>query len=125
MPLYLADPLLPDRLVELVSAAPRCDAAFPIPTENPLLMLPTRDNLLDVKLDGVLSRALIDTGAHISLMNANLRTRLRKILTPALSHGKVPNGGRPAITGLCTCRVTIIDRDTTVVFAVLDNVPRT
>lgn len=76
-----------------------------------------------MKVDGVPVRALIDTGAHISVISANLRTRLRKVLTPAVSHIQVADGGTPAIAGMCTCRVSIADHDITVVFFVLENCP--
>lgn len=53
--------------------------------ENPLLTLPTDQNLIAVEVDALPVTALIDTGAHISVMSADLRKRLKKVLTPAES----------------------------------------
>lgn len=66
-----------------MNAAPRGEAAFSTWPENPLLTLPTRDNLLEVEVDGMPVRALVDTGATISVISAKLCSRLHKVLTPA------------------------------------------
>lgn len=106
-----------------MNAAPRGEAAFSTWPENPLLTLPTRDNLLEVEVDGMPVRALVDTGATISVISAKLCSRLHKVLTPALSHVKVADGGTPTISGMCTARVTIAGRTVPVLFAVLQNCP--
>lgn len=87
------------------------------------MTLPTEDNLLAVEIDGVPVNALIDTGAHISVMSAQLRSRLRKVLTPALSHVRVADGGTSAVAGMCTARVSIAGHPVTVMFFVLDKCP--
>lgn len=58
---------------------------MPTRPRNPLLTLPTHRNLIKVNVDGVPVTALIDTGAHVSVMGAQLRHRLKKVLTPAPS----------------------------------------
>lgn len=63
--------------------------------------------------------ALIDTGAQVSVMSAQLRSRLRKVLTPATSCVRVADGGTAAIAGMCTARVTIAGHDKSVLFPVL------
>lgn len=40
--------------------------------EIPLLTLPGHHNLINVDVDGIAVTALIDTGAHILVMNSNL-----------------------------------------------------
>ncbi|XP_077541028.1 uncharacterized protein LOC144153253 [Haemaphysalis longicornis] len=108
---------------KLADAAPGGDAASTTDPANPLLTLPTEDNLLAVEIDGVPVNALIDTGAHISVMSAQLRSRLRKVLTPALSHVRVADGGTSAVAGMCTARVSIAGHPVTVMFFVLDKCP--
>ncbi|XP_077551149.1 uncharacterized protein LOC144164731 [Haemaphysalis longicornis] len=108
---------------KLADAAPGGDAASTTDPANPLLTLPTEDNLLAVEIDGVPVIALIDTGAHISVMSAQLRSRLRKVLTPALSHVRVAGGGTSAVAGMCTARVSIAGHPVTVMFFVLDKCP--
>lgn len=88
------------------------------------MTLPTTRNLLNVTLDNVPVRALIDTGAHVSIMSAALRRRLKKVLTPALNRAvRVADGGTAAIIGMCSARVTIADRSTAVLFTVIENCP--
>lgn len=86
---------------------------------NPLQT--ARPNLLDITVDSVPVRALIDTGAHISVMSADFRRRLRKVLTPATSRVRVADGGTPTVDGLCTARVTIAGHSTPVQFTVLSS----
>lgn len=80
--------------------------------------------MLDVDVDGVTISALVDTGAYISVMSSGLRRRLKKVVTPAVSHVvRVADGGTPTILGMCTARVTIASHPTTVLFAVLEQCP--
>lgn len=91
---------------------------------NPRLTLTTNWNLLDVIVDHVPVRALIDTGAHASIMSAAFRRRLKKVLTPALNRAvRVADGGTATIIGMCSARVTISDRSTAVLFAVIEHCP--
>ncbi|XP_077553321.1 uncharacterized protein LOC144168147 [Haemaphysalis longicornis] len=108
---------------KLADAAPGGDAASTTDPANPLFTLPTEDNLLAVEIDGIPVNALIDTGAHISVMSAQLRSRLRKVLTPALSHVRVADGGTSAVAGMCTARVSIAGHPVTIMFFVLDKCP--
>lgn len=86
--------------------------------------MPTNQNLLDVDVDGYPVTALIDTGAHISIMSAAFRRRLRKLLTPASACVvRVADGGTVPIVGMCTARVSIAGRHTPVLFTVLAHCP--
>ncbi|XP_077519971.1 uncharacterized protein LOC144129769 [Amblyomma americanum] len=80
-------------------------------------------NLLTIQVDRVSVSALVDTGAHISVMSSDLRSRLRKVLTPAPTAVRVADGTTSPVLGLCAARVTISDRQTTVLFAVLNHCP--
>lgn len=92
--------------------------------ENPLLTLTTDKNLLDVEVDGLPVTALIDTGAHISILSSDLRARLNKVLTPPESlFVRVASGATPAVLGMCTARVRFADRQTSVLFHVLAHCP--
>lgn len=92
--------------------------------ENPLLTLPTDQNLIAVEVDALPVTALIDTGAHISVMSADLRKRLKKVLTPAESRFvRVADGGTAAVLGMCAARVSVAGRHTSVLFHVLDHCP--
>lgn len=84
--------------------------------ENFLLTLCTKDNLLAAEVDGIPVGALINTGAHIC-------SRLRKVLTLALSHVHVAYGGASAVTGMCTAQVIIADHTATVLFFIPDKCP--
>lgn len=88
--------------------------------ENPLLTLPTHHSLLEVQVDHVPVTALIDTGAHLSIMSASLRCRLQKIMTPSTTQAiRVADGGTVPVIGMCTARVSIAGRHAVVLFAVL------
>lgn len=109
---------------KLTNAAQGGDAASTTRPANPLLTLTTKHNLLDVLVDGVAVRALIDTGAHISVMSSNLRRRLRKVLTPPMPRVvRVADGSTPLVAGMCTARVRIADHETAVMFTVLEQCP--
>ncbi|KAK8756781.1 hypothetical protein V5799_000517 [Amblyomma americanum] len=57
-------------------------------------------------------------------MNARLRRRLRKVLTPAPSTVvRVADGGMSIVVGMCTARVSIAGRHTSVLFTVLEHCP--
>lgn len=100
------------------------DAAVQTQPQNPRLAVLARRNLLAIHIDGVPVRALIDTGAQVSVMSSHLCRRLRKVLTPAPTAVlRVADGGTPPIIGLCTARVTISGHHTPVLFTVLDNCP--
>lgn len=97
---------------------------MPSSTANPLLTLPTHHSLLEVKVDNVPVTALIDTGAHLSIMSAPLRRRLQKIMTPSTTQTiRVADGGAVQVIGMCTARVSIAGRHTVVLFAVLAHCP--
>lgn len=92
--------------------------------QNPRFTLPTNKNLLDVLVDNVPVCALIDTGAHVSIMSAALRRRLKKVLTPAPNRAvQVADGGTVAIVGMCSARLTIAERHTVVLFTVIEHCP--
>lgn len=77
-----------------------------------------------MNVDGVPVTALIDTGAHVSVMSAQLRHRLKKVLTPAPSPVlRVADGGTPAVIGMCPARVSVADHHTSVLFYVLEHCP--
>lgn len=85
------------------------------------MTLCTRKNLLEVQVDDIDVTALIDTGAHMSIMSSELRRRLRKVLTPPTSRVvRVADGSTPTVAGMCAARVTIAGRQTVVLFTVLD-----
>ena len=84
------------------------------------MTLPTNQNLIDVEVDGIPVTALVDTGAHISVMSSHIRDRLKKVLTPAPSRSvRVADGGAATVIGVCTARVTIAGHQTSVLFTVL------
>lgn len=57
-------------------------------------------------------------------MSSSLRRRLQKVLTPATSPTvRVADGSTPAVLGMCTARITISGRHTSVLFAVLEQCP--
>uniref|UniRef100_L7LV95 RNA-directed DNA polymerase n=1 Tax=Rhipicephalus pulchellus TaxID=72859 RepID=L7LV95_RHIPC len=57
-------------------------------------------------------------------MNSNLRARLKKVLTPApIAVVRVADGATPVVTGMCTARVTVAGRHTSVLFYVLEQCP--
>ncbi|XP_049273509.1 uncharacterized protein LOC125759160 [Rhipicephalus sanguineus] len=57
-------------------------------------------------------------------MSSHLRSRLKKVLTPAVSPTvRVADGSRTSVLGMCTARVTVAGHHTSVLFAVLDACP--
>lgn len=108
---------------KLRTAALGGGAALTTTAVNPL-SVPTKRNIIDVKVDGVPVQALVDTGAHISVMSASLRRRLKKVLTPAAAQVlRVADGGVLVVLGMCTVRLSIAGRPTSVLLAVIDNCP--
>lgn len=93
-------------------------------TAKPLLTPAARPNLVEIFVDDVPVQALIDTGAQVSVMRSDLRSRLRKVLTPAESPAvRVANGSTTAVMGMCAARVTIAGRPVLVLFTVLAECP--
>lgn len=65
--------------------------------------------------------ALVDTGAHISVMNSELRRRLKKVLTPpTVPLIQVADDGTFPVLGMCSARISVANRSTAVLFAVLE-----
>lgn len=53
-----------------------------------------------------------------------LRTRLKKVVTPAPTHVlQVGDGGTPAVLGMCAARVSVASRHMSVLFSVLERCP--
>lgn len=73
-----------------------------------------------MKFDGVPISVLIDIGAHISVMSANLRHCLHKVLTPAAFRTlQVADGETAVVHRMCTARICIAGHSTPVQFAVI------
>lgn len=88
------------------------------------MTLHTNKNLVDVHVDGISLSALVDTGAHVSIISVHLCRRLRKVLTPPATEAvRVADGGTVPVIGMCTARIRIADRYIPVLFTVLQNCP--
>lgn len=91
-------------------------------TENPLPPITFRRNLLNVPVDGVTVKTLIYAGAQVSVMNSDLRCRLKKVLTlaePLVVH--VADGRAMTVLGMCSARLTIADHQMSVLFTAVES----
>lgn len=76
--------------------------------ENPLLTVPPRPKRLDIAVDGVCVRALVDSGVKISVITSDLCLRLKTIPNPFPSCVLgVADGSTLPVLGTCTALVTI------------------
>lgn len=65
-------------------------------------------NILSVEVEGVCIDALVDTGASVSVISAQLSSRLRKVRTPYTGPSlRGANGDKIRPSGYCTVRVMI------------------
>lgn len=75
------------------------------------LTLPTNKSLMDVHVNCIYLTALVDTGAHVSVISVHLRRHLRKVLTPPATEAvRVVNDGTVPIIEMCMARISIADR---------------
>lgn len=105
---------LPPLLGKLTATALRGEPAMTT-SEIPLLTLGGHHNLIDVEVDGIPVIALIDTGAHILIINSNFHTHPKKVLTLTLrTVVHVADGGQDMVECCCLfgCPIFVLENTT-------------
>lgn len=115
----------PPSIGKLSDGASRGEAALGSLVRNPLRQRSLAPhNQIFVTIDNVGTTTLVDTGAAIFVMREHLRRQLRKVLTPPDSTSlRGADGCLIPFLDMCSARISLKDKTTSVVFIVIPNCP--